>query len=106
MVKKDNDMNHLLIQTVSILEGRWTIFILWELLRHETRRFKDFQDAFPGMAPNTLSDRLRKLEKAGVIERKVYQVRPQREHYKITASGKDLEPIIDAMETWGNQYIE
>ena len=106
MAKKNKKMNISLVQTISILEGRWTIFILWQLLRHETRRFQDFQEALPGMAPNTLSDRLEKLEEVGLIEREFYEMRPPRAHYILTACGKDLEPIIDAMESWGNQYIE
>ena len=106
MAKKNKKMNISLIQIVSILESRWTIFILCELLRHETRRFQDIQDAYPQIAPNTLSDRLKKLVKVGMVEKKVYQLQPKRELYKITACGKDFEPIIDAMESWSKQYIE
>ena len=106
MAKKNKKISISLSQIISILEGRWTLFILCELLRHETRRFQDILSAYPRMAPNTLSDRLEKLEEVGIIEREFYEMRPPRAHYMLTACGKDLEPIIDAMESWGNQYIE
>jgi DNA-binding HxlR family transcriptional regulator len=77
---------------------------LRDLLQHGARRFQDLQDSLDGIAPTTLSERLRKLEKNGVVERRFYSMSPPRAEYVLTEKGRDLGPIMGAMRNWGRKY--
>jgi len=57
-----------------------------------------------GIAPTTLSERLRTLEENGVVERRFYSMSPPRAEYVLTAKGRDLGPIVRAMREWGRKY--
>ncbi len=87
-----------------ILGSRWTAQILRELLAHGPRRFQDLQDALPGIAPTTLSNRLKMLERAGVVERRPYADHPPRAEYVLTRKGEKMNAIIGAMRDWGVRY--
>jgi DNA-binding HxlR family transcriptional regulator len=91
-------------RTASLIATSWTCLILRDLLLKGGRRFQDFQDGLQGIAPTTLSDRLRKLEEAGIVERHFYSMSPPRAEYRLTAKGKDLGPIVRAMRDWGSKY--
>src|SRR5215831_9775902 len=88
------------------LENRssWTCLILRDFFLHGQRRFQDLQDSLKGIAPATLSERLRTLEENGVVERRFYSMSPPRAEYVLTAKGRDLGPIVRAMREWGRKY--
>src|ERR1700756_1131779 len=69
-----------------------------------TGQFQDLQDSLKGIAPATLSERLRTLEENGVVERRFYSMSPPRAEYVLTAKGRDLGPIVRAMREWGRKY--
>lgn len=60
--------------TLSVIGSSWTCLILRDLLLHGARRFQDLQISLVGIAPTTLSDRLRTLEQNGVVERRFYSM--------------------------------
>jgi DNA-binding HxlR family transcriptional regulator len=91
-------------RTLAVIGPSWTCLILRELLLNGARRFQDFQDSLGGIAPRTLSDRLKALEKNGVVERRFYSMSPPRAEYVLTAKGRDLGPILAAMRNWGRKY--
>ncbi|MEO1492387.1 MAG: helix-turn-helix domain-containing protein [Pseudomonadota bacterium] len=91
-------------RTALILGSRWTAEIIRELLDHGPRRFQDLQDAVTGIAPNTLSARLKMLEQSGVVEREFYESHPPRAAYKLTEKGHKMSKIIGAMRAWGLKY--
>ena len=91
-------------RTVSVIGSSWTCLVLRDLLLHGARRFQDLQDSLDGIAPTTLSERLRALEQNGVVERRFYSMNPPRAEYVLTAKGRDLGPIVRAMRTWGRKY--
>jgi DNA-binding HxlR family transcriptional regulator len=91
-------------RTLAVIGPSWTCLILRELLVHGARRFQDFQESVDGIAPRTLSERLRALEKNGVVERRFYSMSPPRAEYVLTAKGRDLGPIVAAMRDWGRKY--
>src|SRR6516225_2603869 len=64
--------------TLSVIGSSWTCLILRDLLQHGARRFQDLQDSLDGIAPTTLSERLRTLEQNGVVERRFYSMSPPR----------------------------
>jgi len=91
-------------RTLSIIGSSWTCLILRDLILHGARRFQDLQVSLGGIAPNTLSERLKTLEQNGVVERRFYSMSPPRAEYVLTAKGRDLGPIVAAMRTWGQKY--
>lgn len=93
-------------RTVAVIGGRWTVLILRDLLLRGPRRFQDFQDSLKGMAPNTLSDRLKTLETHGIVERQFYEQHPPRAEYMLTEKGRELGAIVRAMRDWGEKYHE
>jgi DNA-binding HxlR family transcriptional regulator len=87
-----------------ILCTRWTIVLLREMVAGSTR-FNDLRRGVPRMSPALLSQRLKELEQAGVIERKrgsgsnLYE-------YHLTRSGLELRPLIEAFGVWGQRWVE
>lgn len=90
--------------TLSVIGPSWTCLILRDFLQHGARRFQDLQDSLDGIAPTTLSGRLRTLERNGVVERRFYSMSPPRAEYVLTEKGRDLGPIVGAMRNWGRKY--
>nr|WP_062340299.1 helix-turn-helix domain-containing protein [Herbidospora sakaeratensis] len=89
-------------RTLEVIGERWTLLIVRDALRG-TRRFEDFR-ANLGIAHNILSDRLGKLREAGVLERRLYQTKPDRHEYHVTAAGLDLWPIVMSSLLWGDRH--
>lgn len=93
-------------QTLNLIGERWTILLLRDLLLYGPRRFQDFQDSLTGVAPNTLSARLKEMEDNGLLFRQFYSERPPRVEYVLTDKGKSLGPIVRAMQQWGQKHID
>jgi len=89
-------------RTLEVVGERWTLLILRDALRG-TRRFADFQSGL-GVARNILSARLARLCDEGLMERRVYQERPVREEYLLTAKGRDLGPVLHELLRWGDRH--
>jgi DNA-binding HxlR family transcriptional regulator len=89
-------------QTADLLERRWQLSIIYAALTGALR-FNDFADAVAGISPRMLSERLRDLEAAGLIERKVIPSSPPKVEYRLTDRGRKLGPIIDAMRTYAGE---
>ncbi len=81
----------------------WSILILRDALDGSTR-FEQFQKSLP-IAPNMLTRRLNALVKAGLLERHRYSDRPPRAEYLLTQAGRDFQPVIVALFTWGNRHF-
>ena len=91
-------------RTLDLIGERWTILLLRDLLLQGPRRFQDFQTSLPGIAPNTLSARLKSLEDHGLVRRQLYNDRPPRLEYVLTDKGKSLGPILKVMRDWGTKH--
>jgi DNA-binding HxlR family transcriptional regulator len=91
-------------RTLDLIGERWTILILRDLFLQGPRRFQDFQESLRGVAPNTLSARLKTLERRGIVARKLYSQHPPRLEYRLTDRGKTLGPVVKAMRDWGRQF--
>jgi len=90
---------------IQLLGKRWTGLILDTLLQGP-QRFCEMTAAVDGLSDRVLSDRLRELESAGVIERVVYPQIPVRVEYRLTEKGQELKPVIQAIHTWAEKWIE
>ena len=79
---------------------RWSLLLV-EALLDGPRRFGDLGDALRGIAPNILTDRLRRLERAGILRSSPYQERPTRFTYELTADGRALASALRLLADWG-----
>jgi DNA-binding HxlR family transcriptional regulator len=93
-----------LARALDVIGERWTILILRDLLLQGPRRFHDFQESLGGVAPNTLSARLKDLEARGLIARRAYSDHPPRLEYYLTAKGRSLGPVLKALRNWGQRH--
>lgn len=89
--------------TIELLSRRHALTIVWYLSRGGAARFTEIKRAL-GVNPVTLSDRLSELEKVGVLSRTPYQEIPPRVDYELTKTGKDLLPILRAMDKWAQRH--
>lgn len=90
-------------RTLDVIGERWTVLVLRDLFLHGPRRFQDLQSSLAGVAPNTLSARLKDLESHGIVERRLYSEHPPRLEYQLTAKGKTLGPVLKALREWGRK---
>lgn len=88
-------------RTLDLIGERWTILILRDLFLQGPRRYQDFQESLTGVAPNTLSARLKELEANGLVVRRQYSERPPRLEYHLTEKGKSLGPVLRSLREWG-----
>lgn len=86
-----------------MIGDRWTILILRDLFRGY-RRYNDLLRSLEGISPNLLSERLKRLEEYGLMERELYCQSPPRGEYRLTWQGRRLAPILEAMRQWGENF--
>jgi DNA-binding HxlR family transcriptional regulator len=91
-------------RTLDVVGERWSLLVLRDLFRKGPQRFQDLENGLPGVAPNTLSARLKLLEGAGIIATRLYENHPPRFEYFLTDKGKALGPVLKALHRWGEQY--
>jgi len=94
-----------LAAAVARVGDRWTLLIAGALLEGP-RRFNDLLDELPGLAPNTLTQRLRHLEAEAVLVARPYSERPRRVVYELSASGRELAGALRLLADWGARYGE
>jgi DNA-binding HxlR family transcriptional regulator len=94
----------LIARTLDIIGERWTILILRDLFLQGARRFQDLQESLAGVAPNTLSARLKTMEAHGLIASRLYSEHPPRLEYYLTEKGKSLGPVLKALREWGRRH--
>ena len=91
-------------QTADLLERRWQLSIIYAALAGALR-FNEFAGAVAGISPRMLSERLRDLEAAGLIERRVIPSSPPKVEYRLTDRGRQLGPIIDALRAYAGEPV-
>ena len=89
-------------RTAEILADRWTVLIVRELLA-DVNHFNELERGLPGVSRTLLAERLRRLQRAGVLERRATS-RGKRAEYRLTSSGRELQPIIDLFGEWGARW--
>lgn len=87
--------------TLSLIAGKWKTVILYHLFHKSVYRFNELQKLIPDCSRRMLSLQLKELEKAGLIQKKVYPVVPPKTEYSLTELGISLRPVIQAMDKWG-----
>lgn len=90
--------------TLDILGDKWTLLLIRDLFM-DKHTYSEFQQSPEGIPTNILADRLKRLEKHGVIEKRLYLERPKRYQYHLTDKGRDLGKVLREMKDWGLKYI-
>lgn len=90
--------------TAEILCSKWTAIIIRDLAECDSR-FCELERSLDGISPRTLSLRLRELESNGIVERRTHAEVPPRVEYALTTKGRALIPIVDAMRSYGEQWL-
>ena len=87
---------------LDLIGERWTLLIVRELLALGPIRFSDIEDGIPGIPPALLSERLRAMEQAGIVER---PESGRGARYVLTDWGRGLEPVLAALGTWAGPTL-
>jgi DNA-binding HxlR family transcriptional regulator len=87
---------------LDVLGERWSLLALREI-GYGVHRFARIA-GYTGASRDLLADRLRKLEAAGVIERRQYSEHPPRYEYHLTEAGRELFPVMLALTQWGDKW--
>ena len=89
--------------TLTLISDRWKVLIIRDLLAG-TKRFGELKKSVGNISQKVLTANLRSMEDSGLLTRKVYPEVPPRVEYSLTELGKSLNPILDAMREWGEEY--
>ena len=90
---------------LDLIGDAWTLLVIRDLLFFGKQRFADFLDSPERISTNILSERLKRLEERGLVERRRYQARPPRDEYVLTAKGHDLLPVLKELIKWGQLHV-
>jgi DNA-binding HxlR family transcriptional regulator len=85
---------------MGIISKKWALLIITTIGNHGTLRYGELEERMGGISPKTLSDRLKELEKAGLIRRKTFSEIPPRVEYSLTKDGLDLRNALIPVMKW------
>lgn len=91
--------------TLDLVGDKWSLVVVRDMLTGK-KRFGDFKKSPEGIPTNILTDRLRRMEEAGLIERALYEEKPPRFEYGLTPKGESLLPVLQGICRWGNTHLK
>jgi len=94
-----------LAEALATVGDRWTLLVV-EALLPGPRRFSELLSQLPGIAANILSDRLKRLEREGLLVARPYSQRPPRATYQLTADGAELAGALRLLADWGTRHTD
>ncbi|SFE16560.1 transcriptional regulator, HxlR family [Paenibacillus catalpae] len=87
-----------------ILGKKWTGLIIRVMLGGP-KRFKEIKEQIPEMSDKMLTDRMKELESLSIVKRTVYPEMPVRIEYELTPKGRELQPVIESIQSWGEHWM-
>ncbi|MFM2412205.1 MAG: HTH-type transcriptional regulator YodB [Actinomycetota bacterium] len=90
-------------QSIELIGKRWTGAIVSVMLNGANHAC-DIRNAVPGLSDRLLTERLRELEAAGIVQRQVTDARPPVVEYTLTPKGRALEPVLDSLSAWSASW--
>ena len=87
---------------MEIISRRWAILIIGAIGNHKTLRYNEIMKILGHISPKSLSDRLKDLEKAGLLERNAFAEIPPRVEYTLTSDGEGLRKAVVPLMDWVN----
>src|ERR1700758_5243184 len=94
-----------LAEALARVGDRWTLLVV-EALLPGPRRFNELLGLIPGIAANILSERLKRLERDGLLIARPYSQRPPRAAYQLTAEGAELAGALRLLAQWGTRHTD
>jgi DNA-binding HxlR family transcriptional regulator len=94
-----------LAEALARVGDRWTLLVV-EALLPGSRRFNDLLAEVEGIAANIVSERLKRLERDGLLVARLYSERPPRSAYELTAEGKELAGALRLLAHWGARHAD
>lgn len=91
--------------TLMLIGDKWKVLILRDLLPGK-KRFGELKKSLGTVSQKVLTAQLRAMEDSGLLIRTVYPEIPPKVEYSLTELGQSLKPILDAMQSWGEDYKE
>jgi DNA-binding HxlR family transcriptional regulator len=91
---------------VDVLFGRWTASVLRALTSHGRLRFGELRAHMPAITSKVLSQRLRQLERDGLVVRTYHREMPPRVEYEATELGRTLAPVFDRIAVWAENHLD
>jgi DNA-binding HxlR family transcriptional regulator len=88
-----------------LLGKRWSVSVVAVIVEHRQVRFNQLRDAVPGITPKLLSERLRELEAAGLVDRHVIDSTPVLVVYRVTEKGAALADVVAALQRWADVWV-
>jgi DNA-binding HxlR family transcriptional regulator len=89
-------------RATEVIGDRWTLLIMRDLL-YGSEHFNELERGLPGIPKTLLSQRLRRLQQVGLLERHVAP-NGRTTRYRLTQAGRSLQPVMDAIIEWGAQW--
>jgi len=108
MYQKKNPMNYTNCSVripLDILSGSWKAWLICEINKGVIRP-SDLYRSIAVAPKRALTKQLKELELQGIVGKTIYPVLPMKVEYYLTGAGKDLLPILDQLEKWGDKYKE
>ncbi len=90
--------------SLDLLGDKWTLLVVRDLLLGK-RTFGELQASPEGIPTNILADRLKRLQAEDIVYKELYQERPRRYRYHLSAKGADLGPVLFSLLRWANKHI-
>ena len=92
-------------KALDVVGDRWTLLIVREVLIRGSARYTDIREGLPGIATNLLADRLRELEREGLVTRRDAPPPVAATVFELTERGRELEPVLNALGSWGVPFM-
>jgi DNA-binding HxlR family transcriptional regulator len=94
-------------RAVELVGKRWTGAILYVLMHaNGPLRFSEIAHAVPDLSDRLLSERMKELERCGIVERRVAATSPVRVEYTLTDRGRDLETSLSELKGWADRWLD
>jgi DNA-binding HxlR family transcriptional regulator len=97
-----DDQDCSIARALEVVGERWTLLVVRDAFKG-VRRFEDFQRSL-GIARNVLAVRLGRLVDEGILRRERYQERPERFEYRLTEKGRELGPVLQQLQRFGERH--
>ncbi len=91
-------------EAISILQEKWSLFIIRSLL-NGPQGFNGLSRSV-GCNQATLAQRLERLEEVGILKKTIHSTMPPRTSYELTEAGVALQVVVEAIDSWGRQYLK
>lgn len=101
---KKNEQRCALQDILNVIGGKWSMSIIYALFTGK-KRFSELERLIPGINTRMLVKELKNMEANGIVIREVFATVPPTVEYTLTVKGLKLEPIINELNKWGQEFV-